>query len=121
MDEDPQVKEQKEKEKEEKMKSDSNKSKLPVPVKELIKLIFDMNMMNQQMKEIGYDAKKLPLGKLSPETIKEGYSHLNNLSKELKKKNINKNLLMEYSNQFYSTIPHDFGFQKMSNFIIDTL
>ena len=30
----------------------------------LIKLIFDVNIMNNTMKEIGYDAKKMPLGKL---------------------------------------------------------
>ena len=39
------------------------------------------------MKEVGYDAKKMPLGKLSPDTIKEGYGYLNQISKELKKKN----------------------------------
>lgn len=35
----------------------------------LVKLICDLNMMKQQMVEIGYDAKKLPLGKLSKKTI----------------------------------------------------
>lgn len=42
------------------------------------------------MKEIGYDAKKLPLGKLSSECIKEGYKFLDQLSKELSKKKPNK-------------------------------
>ena len=36
----------------------------------LIKLIFDVNIMNNTMKEIGYDAKKMPLGKLGESTIK---------------------------------------------------
>jgi poly [ADP-ribose] polymerase len=49
------------------------KSKLQTETKELIKLIFDLKMMNNQMKEIGYDAKKMPLGKLSSECIKKGY------------------------------------------------
>lgn len=31
------------------------------------------------MKEIGYDPKKMPLGKLADETIKQGYSILNEL------------------------------------------
>ena len=35
-----------------------------------MKLIFDMNMINQSMQEIGYDAKKCPLGKLGDSTIK---------------------------------------------------
>lgn len=36
----------------------------------LISLIFDVNVMNNTMKEIGYDAKKMPLGKLGEGTIK---------------------------------------------------
>lgn len=38
------------------------------------------------MKEIGYDPKKMPLGKLADETIKQGYSILNELQEALKKK-----------------------------------
>jgi poly [ADP-ribose] polymerase len=38
-----------------------------------MKLIFDMNMINSAMKEIGYDAKKMPLGKLGDNTVKEAY------------------------------------------------
>lgn len=34
-----------------------------------MRLIFDMNMINNSMKEIGYDAKKMPLGKLGDTTI----------------------------------------------------
>lgn len=30
----------------------------------LLSLIFDVNILNNTMKEIGYDAKKMPLGKL---------------------------------------------------------
>ena len=36
----------------------------------LINLIFDVNIMNNTMKEIGYDAKKMPLGRLGESTIK---------------------------------------------------
>jgi len=35
-----------------------------------MKLIFDMEMINKSMLEIGYDAKKCPLGKLGDSTIK---------------------------------------------------
>jgi len=39
-------------------------------LQDLIKLIFDVNIMNNTMKEIGYDAKKMPLGRLGESTIK---------------------------------------------------
>ena len=64
----------------EKEKEDYDKSKLDSGVKDLIRTIFDMKMMNNQMKEIGYDAQKLPLGKLSPEIIQKGYSILDKIS-----------------------------------------
>lgn len=48
-------------------------------LQKLISLIFDVNVMNNTMKEIGYDAKKMPLGKLGDNTIKQAYTILNNL------------------------------------------
>ena len=45
-------------------------------VQELVKLIFDKNMLDTQMIEIGYDASKVPLGKLSNKTIMEGVSYI---------------------------------------------
>lgn len=70
------------------------------------------------MKEIGYDPKKMPLGKLADETIKQGYSILNELQEALKKKK-GRQTYMELSSKFYSCIPHDFGFKKMIEFILD--
>lgn len=46
----------------------------------LMSLIFDVTVMNNTMKEIGYDAKRMPLGKLGDTTIKEAYAVLNKLS-----------------------------------------
>jgi poly [ADP-ribose] polymerase len=48
-------------------------------VKKLIELIFDLNMMNRQMVEIGYNVSKMPLGKLSKENIMRGYKILQEL------------------------------------------
>jgi poly [ADP-ribose] polymerase len=48
-------------------------------VQDLIKLIFDMKMINNTMKEIGYDAKKMPLGKLAKSSIMKGYEALKGL------------------------------------------
>lgn len=86
-------------------------------LQKLINLIFDVNIMNNTMKEIGYDAKKMPLGRLGDSTIKEAYGVLNQLSQAIKNKD--RNLMSSLSGDFYSLIPHDFGFQKMSNFILD--
>lgn len=35
--------------------------------------------MEETMKEIGYDPKKMPLGKLADQSIKTGYAVLNQL------------------------------------------
>jgi len=44
-----------------------------------VRLIFDMRMITNQMKEIGYDAKKMPLGKLAKASILKGYEILKKL------------------------------------------
>lgn len=58
-------------------------SKLSKAVQEFIGLIFDQKVINNTMKEIGYDAKKMPLGKLGDNTIKEAYNVLNELLKAI--------------------------------------
>lgn len=81
-----------------------------------------MKMMAKQMKEIGYDAKKMPLGKLAKTSILKGYEILQSLSEEIKKaesKNKQENI-NELSGKFYSEIPHDFGFKNMINFVLDS-
>jgi poly [ADP-ribose] polymerase len=45
-------------------------SKLDSRLQNLIRLICDVNMINQTLSQIGYDAKKMPLGKLSSNTLK---------------------------------------------------
>lgn len=60
-------------------------SKMDPAMQKLISLIFDVTIMNNTMKEIGYDAKKMPLGKLGQGTIKQAYTVLNNLTEAIKK------------------------------------
>lgn len=59
----------------------------------------------------------MPLGRLGETTIKEAYGVLNQLAAAVKKKD--KAAMTTLSGDFYSLIPHDFGFQKMSNFVLD--
>lgn len=71
------------------------------------------------MKEIGYDVKKMPLGKLSKDNILRALNILKELSDEVNSKSKSNKIEM-LCNDFYSYIPHDFGFKKMSEFILNT-
>ncbi|KAH0649409.1 hypothetical protein KY285_034657 [Solanum tuberosum] len=99
-------------------KSRPRETKLEAPIAKFISLICDINMMRQQMMEIGYNANKLPLGKLSKKTILKGYDVLKNIADVIGQSN--RTLLEDLSSQFYTVIPHDFGFQKMCEFVIDS-
>jgi poly [ADP-ribose] polymerase len=71
-------------------------------------------MMKQQMVEIGYNADKLPLGKLSKSTILKGYDVLKRISNVISGADTDRTQLEQLTGEFYSVIPHDFGFKKMS-------
>eukprot|EP00698_Gefionella_okellyi_P015443 TRINITY_DN4356_c0_g4_i1.p1 TRINITY_DN4356_c0_g4~~TRINITY_DN4356_c0_g4_i1.p1 ORF type:complete len:688 (+),score=193.99 TRINITY_DN4356_c0_g4_i1:102-2165(+) len=86
---------------------ESNESRLPKRVQDLIKLIADIRMMENTMKEFEIDMKKMPLGKISKTQITKGYEILKKIMDVLDKKS-NKDLL-ELSNRFYTAIPHHFG------------
>lgn len=84
-------------------------SKLDKRVQDLIKLIFDMKMMESVMKELEFDCKKQPLGKLTKDQIKKGYEVLTEIEAEMKKKSPAHSRLVELTNRFYTLIPHNFG------------
>ncbi|XP_050138423.1 poly [ADP-ribose] polymerase 2-like isoform X6 [Malus sylvestris] len=87
-------------------------------IAKFISLICNIGMMKQHMMEIGYNADKLPLGKLSKSTILKGYNILQRISDVIGSSN--RKLIEQLSGEFYTVIPHDFGFKKMHNFVIDT-
>ncbi|XWS46632.1 hypothetical protein CRYUN_Cryun14cG0085200 [Craigia yunnanensis] len=93
-------------------------TKLEQRVAKFISLICNISMMKQQMMEIGYNADKLPLGKLSKSTILKGYDVLKRIADVIGQSN--KSQLEQLSSEFYTVIPHDFGFRKMRDFVIDT-
>ena len=90
-------------------------------VMDLIRLIYNKKMINDDLHEIGYDSNKMPLGKLSTVTLTNGLNILKEIESELKKSHPNTSILGQLSSNFYTQIPHNFGFQKMSNFIINTI
>ncbi|KAK7688213.1 hypothetical protein QCA50_008583 [Cerrena zonata] len=61
------------------------KSQLPIAIQNLCTLIFSTRLMNAHLNAMQYDAKKLPLGKLSQSTIKNGFAELSILSEVLDK------------------------------------
>ena len=62
------------------------------------------------MSELGYDAKKLPLGKLSKETIEGGYEVLKEIAALLNGRGKpSESVLQDLSSQFYTVVPHSFG------------
>ncbi|KAL8866820.1 MAG: hypothetical protein Q9198_008745, partial [Flavoplaca austrocitrina] len=92
-------------------------SKLPVQTQRLIELIFNQNHFNAVLEGIGYNADKLPLGKLSKNTLKKGFEYLQELAALIKHPKLagdkhgvsQKEAIEDYSNKYYSTIPHEFG------------
>ena len=103
-----------------KMEEDLKKCSLPVEVSKVVMQMFDSNMMNQVMKDIGYDSRKMPLGKLSSKAIDNAYGILSKLMGELEKFNCSKTTIDQLSSDFYTQIPHDFGFQKLSFFTLNS-
>ena len=59
-------------------------SKLPRQTQRLMELIFNQNHFNAVLESIGYNANKLPLGKLSKTTLKQGFEHLKELASLIK-------------------------------------
>ena len=91
-------------------------SKLDAKVQELIRFIFDKSLMEKSVVSVGYDINKMPLGELSKETVLKGYRILRDIDNVIDGRS--KGNLTDLSSQFYSNIPHNFGFAKMSSFII---
>lgn len=92
-------------------------SKLDVPVQQLMELIFNQNYFQSAMADMSYDAKKLPLGKLSKRTINQGLTALKDLSELFRKPSLAQEkhgcsyteALEDLSNTYYTVIPHVFG------------
>jgi poly [ADP-ribose] polymerase 2/3/4 len=93
------------------------KCQLEKPVQELMELIFNQQYWQATMVQLNYDANKLPLGKLSKNTILRGFTALKDLSAILDdpplaatEHSMTVGGAMEhFSNLYYTLIPHSFG------------
>ncbi|KAM9646392.1 poly [ADP-ribose] polymerase 2 isoform 1-T1 [Trichechus inunguis] len=83
-------------------------SQLDLRVQELIKLICNVQAMEEMMVEMKYDTKKAPLGKLTVAQIKAGYQSLKKIEGCIRAGQHGR-ALTEACNEFYTRIPHDFG------------
>ena len=103
--------------KEEEEEKPKVESKLPIQTQRLMELIFNQNHFNAVLEQIGYNANKLPLGKLSKATLKQGFEHLQELASLIKHPSLSQNkyqvsqkeAIEDFTNKYYSTIPHEFG------------
>ncbi|KAM0433938.1 hypothetical protein ACHAPT_003882 [Fusarium lateritium] len=93
------------------------KCTLEKPVKELMELIFNQQYFQATMTALNYDAKKLPLGKLSKATITRGFQQLKDLAALLDDPTLAASqwemtmpeATEHLSNLYYTLIPHAFG------------
>ncbi|KAK4561529.1 hypothetical protein LTR86_004847 [Recurvomyces mirabilis] len=105
------------KEEDEEDSKDQVESKLPRQTQRLMELIFNENHFNSVLENIGYNQEKLPLGKLGKSTIQRGFEQLQELSSLIRHPSLAQNkygssqqeALEDYTNRYYSTIPHVFG------------
>lgn len=95
-----------------------SKSKLAREVKELISMIFDVDAMNAAMKEFEIDLEKMPLGHFTHNHILKAYNVLTDLQRVLEErqgssnenaKTVPKGKFIEFTNRFYTLIPHATG------------
>ncbi|KAI0202646.1 PARP-domain-containing protein [Astrocystis sublimbata] len=95
----------------------SVKSELDIATQRLMELIFNENHFNSVLEEIGYNQDKMPLGKLGKASLQKGFEQLKELSSLIKHPSLAKNkydkdrdeVIEEWTNKYYSTIPHVFG------------
>lgn len=90
---------------------------LPKPTQELLKLIFDTDMFNAELKRMEIDVQKMPLGKLSAQQLLKGYETLEKLQGAIE--GGKKAELASLTSRFYTEIPHSFGRNKPP--LIDSL
>lgn len=119
-----------------KMQESLKNAKVDPLVADLIKTLFSIKMFTEQVKEVGYDVKRMPLGNLSKASIKSAYQCLRALSdlfiaqadsasksraeKQAATKNL-KTKIETFSNEFYNLIPHDVGMTRMSSLLLDDI
>ncbi|CAF2823534.1 unnamed protein product [Rotaria sp. Silwood2] len=85
-------------------------SKLENSVQELIKMIFNVENMQQALLSFDIDLNKMPLGKLSKNQLDKAYQILSELQTLITSGvTTSKTAIIDASNRFYTLIPHACG------------
>lgn len=104
----------------------SSNCSLSPPLQNVVAFIFNAQHMHASMAAMGYDAQKLPLGKLGARTLRAGFELLQALSAQLAQHGRNGRsgrnggggansaaaaaaAMAELSDAYFGTIPHNFG------------
>ncbi|KAL4370964.1 poly [ADP-ribose] polymerase 1 [Arachis hypogaea] len=84
-------------------------SKLPPALKELMKMLFNVETYRAAMMEFDINMSEMPLGKLSKSNIQKGFEALTDIQNLLETKNSDpsarESLLIDASNRFFTLIP----------------
>eukprot|EP00727_Mastigamoeba_balamuthi_P006381 m51a1_g2363 hypothetical protein (631) ;mRNA; r:636109-638754 len=86
----------------------SARSSLDPAVQEIVRLIFDVKMIERVMASMEVDVRKAPLGALTAAQIAQGNRILQQLDDAIKA-SAPRQRLVGLSSMFYTLIPHDFG------------
>lgn len=84
-------------------------SKLDIKVQNLLRMLGDINMMNNALISLNIDTKKMPLGKLSKTQLEAASNILNEISKLVSQKKKNIDEIMSLSSDYYTYIPYSCG------------
>ena len=86
---------------------------LDTKVQDLLSMISDVSLMENCVKEMKFDIQKAPLGKLSQAQIDRGFQILKKIENKIKLGGRSKEgtSIEKLSSQYYTHIPHDFGFR----------
>jgi poly [ADP-ribose] polymerase 2/3/4 len=86
-------------------------SKLEPKTRELMEIIFDLDMFKSAMTDIKVDLTRMPLGAITVSQLDKGYAVLKEIETMLQKKSLNsreRDHLISLSGNFYQVIPHSY-------------
>jgi predicted DNA-binding WGR domain protein len=87
-------------------------SKLDNRIQELMKLFGDKETLNKSLISLELDTKKMPLGKLNSDQLKEAGNILGAIKIYIAGQNIDNSELIKLCNSFYTKIPYACGRKK---------
>uniref|UniRef100_A0A183BU97 Poly [ADP-ribose] polymerase n=1 Tax=Globodera pallida TaxID=36090 RepID=A0A183BU97_GLOPA len=76
-------------------------SNLPRPVKEILSMVFDVNLFTDTLREFEIDLTKMPLGRLSRAQGQDGQVQP-----------VSRGVFVDFTNRFYTLIPHATGLKS---------